>query len=295
MRHAERSPHPAPSCTARPTPRGTSALQRAADAGVATRRLNQLQSLADLRPQDLPGPSTMQGPPLQARILRDIPKGADGWSDRATLGAGIGTQVRGFIAGPVAGHPNRTVEAMAGHLDDQAFGNQAQEARVATIRTHFTQIFDDLPTHDWAWLTGQWSNLDYRIETLFSEVHGNKASIGGIEMRIGRGHGARIQEADRGEGGEGWRKRGAYGGLRSRMPRSEQHYVVGGGTEGKPGAERLYTSKARTEEGHGGLHAFYSPTHGDARAKGAQEYALVDNTNTIGGERIVAPWDPYLL
>lgn len=228
-------------------------------------------------------------------MLRDIPKDSDGWSDRETLGPGIAEVIRLFIGGKVAGFPNQTVPDLLDGMKIEAFGAKQQEDRVDTARTAFDQLWDEIPDHSWGSLTTQWSNLDDRIEKLYMDIYKNKATIqGGINIEVSRSFGTKIDEAEKGETTENWRKRGAYGGIGSRLPKSNQHYVVSkDATSYKPGAERLYTTPAKTEKGHEGIEAYYSPTHGDTRAKGAKEYALIDNARTIGGRRIVAPWDPY--
>lgn len=274
---------------------GSGSLQAAANNSHRVHQLKVLQSLADLRVADAGKAAAPSAAPIQARMLRDIPKGASGWSDRATLGPGVAGNIKQFIWGKVAGFPNQTIRELLGDLKTEAWGNKHQEDRVDNAVTALEDLSDQIADHSWDWLTAQWVNLDDRIEKLYMEVYKSKATIsGGIEISVSRGFGDKIGEAAKGETTEDWRKRGAYGGIGSRLPKSKQHYVVGHGTTRyNAGAERVYTTPAKTEPGHEGIEAYYSPTHGDSRAKGAKEYALVDNTQTIGGHRIVAPWDPY--
>ncbi len=233
--------------------------------------------------------------PKQAKILRDIPKAAS-WSDREPLGASIGHAVRQFVTGKIAGSPNQTIDELLDDLHLEADGNEHQKSRVDSARGSFENFCHSVDGQSWQTLVSKWSGLDDRIEKLFMDVHKNKATVSGVKMEVGRSYGRKIDGAAEGETqSESWRKRGSHGGIDSRLPKSDQHYVVGNNTSrSRVGPERVFTANARTGIGHEGIHACYSPTHGDSKAKGAKEYILVDNTRQIGNKRLVAPWDPYL-
>lgn len=293
MQYARRIPIPALRST-RKNSAGSGPLQRIADASTPVRQLKLLQSLADI------GTGTTNpvagNPPIQAKILRNIPKQSDSWSERATLGEGVAHHVRQFIMGKVAASPNQTIYDLLDKLDTAAWPNKHDEARVGAAKTAFEDLNDNLAGHDWGWLETQWSALDDRIEKLYMDLHKNKTAISGREWDVGRTFSDKIRDADEGETAAGsWRKHGPYGGKRSRIPQSTEHYAVGvKKTDSRAGPERVYVAPAKTEAGHEGVHAYYSPTHGNTNARSAKEYALVDNRQTIGGKRIVAPWDPYL-
>jgi hypothetical protein len=230
---------------------------------------------------------------IQRKILKNI-SAIDVGADERTISQGLyETKLVPFLYGTIAGHPNQTMNDLFTELDLDAYPNNHVQARVAVVKQEFWAWVDAIVQKTWGTVKTQWAAQDDKIEKLYMMCKGNKASIPLVSkpMIVSSQRNVEISQAN----ADAWRARGIYGGLRSRIPNADKHYVVGRDTTqyDSPGAERLYAQNVRLTDGTDGIRAFYSSTHGDAKATHAVEESLVSN-RTIGGRRVVAPWDPYL-
>lgn len=228
-----------------------------------------------------------RGPVVQARILKPIDVSSPNWAQRETLGPGVAHQISDWMHGAVAAHPNVTLGQLFQSMDDQGL-NEQQAAKLVLLRNQFGALLDGLETGSLAWAQAEWKSLDEQVEKFYMQVFAERVNT---PMRVDRGMTAKLGQAALGETTEPWRKRGAYGGIKSRLPASDQHYVVGGATQDKVGAERVYTKNIKLGDKTPALEAYYSPTHGDSKAKGAKE-VRVFSSDPIGGKEAIAPWDP---
>lgn len=231
---------------------------------------------------------------VQAKILKDIDTLTVSGGDTRVITTGMFDSVIGpFIYGQVAGHPNQTIAKLFEELDLDAFGTDYLVQRVAKVRKDFWDWVDVIIGKDWGTVKQEWKDKDDKIEKLYMDLKKNKVPVPDApnrqEWEVTRGHGVEIGHAD---SGDAWRARGAYGGTGSWIPRSFEHYAVGTAKHDKLGPERIYVQQIHLTQGGSGVRAFYSATHGDTRSAHAKASVLISNA-TIGGARIVAPWDPY--
>jgi hypothetical protein len=241
------------------------------------------------------GMAGVRGTAVQRKILKDIStKDDDVGADERVISLNLYQAILSpFLYDKIASHPNLTMEQLFAELELDAFGNPHMEGQVARVKREFWLWVDSLVRKNWGTVKNEWKKQDDRIEKLYLMCKQNKAMVPGVDnkMTVSTQRDAEIKQA----GTDAWRAKGKYGGLRSRLPVADEHYVVGQGTKdgARPGPMRVYTQNVHLTDGNLGVRAFYSPTHGDSRAPKAVEEALVSNS-TIGGRRVVAPWDPYL-
>jgi hypothetical protein len=232
-------------------------------------------------------------PGVQARILKTIDPTLVSPSalTRPTL-ASLALPIKKFIdETEVAGNPAKKMNDFFSWLETHT-DNQAQETRVAKLKQDYETYYFGLDKGSWDDALSGWKNLDDKLEKLYMELIGRKVTGQKAEYTVGTNLGNKIQDADKAFNGQGWRDRGPYGGTRSRIPRCEHHYTVGAGTEGRPGAERVYVKDVALMNGQNACIAWYSSTHGDRHGPGDDVQVVIDNSNTMGGKRIVAPWNP---
>ncbi len=227
-----------------------------------------------------------RGPVVQARILKPIEVNPN-WAQRETLGPGAAHAIAQWMYGAVASHPNVTLGQLFQSMDDQGLNDQ-QSAKLVLLRKQFVDLLDGLEGWSLVRAQAEWKSLDEQVEKFYMQVFAERVNT---PMKVDRGMSAKLGQAALGETTEGWRKRGAYGGIKSRLPASDQHYAVGGATQDKPGSERVYTKNIKLGDKTPALEAYYSPTHGDSKAKGAKE-VRVFSSDPIGGKEAIAPWDP---
>lgn len=226
------------------------------------------------------------GPVVQARILKPIATNPN-WVQRDTLGPGVAEKIKQWMYGPVAAHPNVTLAALFQSMDDQGL-NPQQGVKLGLLKAQFGNLLDSLEGWSLARAQAEWKDLDDQVEKFYMQVFADRVNK---PMKVDPGQSARLNQAALGETTEPWRQRGKYGGIKSRIPASGQHYVVGSGTQDKPGAERVYTKNIKLADETPALEAYYSSTHGDSKAKDAKE-SRVFSANPIGGKEAIAPWDP---
>jgi hypothetical protein len=241
------------------------------------------------------GPLRYQGVVLQAKLLKNIDSIIVSGGDARPISGGMfDANFRPFFYGEIAAHPNKTMDELFAELDNDAYPNPTQMLRVTASKVAFWAWVDSVVGKDWGTVKREWKQQGQQLEKLYMDLKGNKVPVSGAPgttaWAVSQGHSSEIDRAD---SGQAWRSRGVYGGIKSRIPNTYRHFAVGRhATEQKPGAERIFVQNLRLKDGGEGIRAFYSQTHGDSNALRATEEVLVSD-KTIGGKRIVAPWDPY--